>query len=205
MGIKLREFMYICLIPVLNPQASRAITMLRFLDCVNILAPTGRQVCRNVDTPNSIAPDGIFDHQIEDSFFIESIEPSIHHTTKAPAGRQVCRNVDTPNSKAPEGRQVCRNAETPYSKAPEGRQVCRNAETPYSKAPEGRQVCRNAETPYSKAPAGRHLCRNAETPYSKAPAGRQVDNCVRHLPRENRVTRPKTLNSIPMQGSNEYR
>ena len=29
-----------------------------------------------------------------------------------------------------------------------------------------------------------------------APAGRQVNNCVRHLPREPRVTRPKTLNLI---------
>ena len=85
MGIKLREFTYISLIPVVNPQAGRAITMLRYLDCVNILAPEGRQVCRNVDTPNS-----------------------------------------------------------------------------------------------------------------KAPEGRQVDNCVRHFPRENRVTRPKTLNLIPM-------
>ena len=44
MGIKLREFAYICLIPVVNPQTSRAIAMLRFLDCVNFLAPEGRKV-----------------------------------------------------------------------------------------------------------------------------------------------------------------
>ena len=92
MGIKWREFTSICLIPVVNPQASRAITMLRSPDCVNLLAPAGRQVCRNVDTPNS-----------------------------------------------------------------------------------------------------------------KAPEGRQVDNCVRHLPRENRVTRPKTLNLIPMPTSQRER
>ena len=79
-------YTYICLIPVVNPQASRAITMLRFLDCVNFLAPEGRQVCRKVDTPKS-----------------------------------------------------------------------------------------------------------------KAPAGRQVNNCVRHLPRENRLTRPITLNLIPIR------
>ena len=58
MGIKLREFTYISLIPVVNPQASRAITMLRYLDCVNLLAPKGRQVCRNVGTPNYKAPAG---------------------------------------------------------------------------------------------------------------------------------------------------
>ena len=48
------------------------------------------------------------------------------------------------------------------------------------------------------APEGRQVCRNVDTPNSKAPEGRQVDNCVRHLPRENRVTRPKTLNLILM-------
>lgn len=39
------------------------------------------------------------------------------------------------------------------------------------------------------APAGRQVCRNMDTPNSKAPAGRQVENCVKHLSRENRVTR----------------
>ena len=48
------------------------------------------------------------------------------------------------------------------------------------------------------APAGRQVCRNVDIPKFKAPEGRQVDNCVRLLPRENRVTRPKTLNLIPM-------
>ncbi len=32
--------------------------MLRFLDCVSLLAPEGRQVCRNVNIPNSKAPEG---------------------------------------------------------------------------------------------------------------------------------------------------
>ena len=32
--------------------------MLRLLDCASLLAPEGRQVCRNVDTPNSKAPEG---------------------------------------------------------------------------------------------------------------------------------------------------
>ena len=54
------------------------------------------------------------------------------------------------------------------------------------------------------APEGRQVCRNLDTPNSKAPEGRKVDNCVRYLPRENRVTRPKTLNLIPMGRSGTF-